>query len=187
MKTPFTTHGSLHRILVLAFAVALLFIGIGYANPLEELRDILTKDRSKKQNGLEPGTVVQPPQPELRPIPNNQQGLPQFRFPDQPKQKPAPVAAGITECPYRPLRRVLVDDDGNIIYMTFGGRSGYTKRLAANIDSPAGRAMLQILLSPPTSKHGSIAVAGSYPAGYDCTGVNVTTPALLLGIDRVGR
>ena len=138
MKTPLTIHRSLPLILVLAFALALAFLGTAQAGPLDELTDIFT-----------------------------------------------PARAGITDCSYRRLLRVLVDDAGNIFY-TFLGERGFTQRLAANINDPAGPAMLQILLAASSGTSSYIAVAGHYPAGYDCTRTNLTTPAKLLAIDRIG-
>lgn len=186
MKTSFTTHGSLHHVLVLTFALVLLFAAAGNANPLEELKDIFTKDRSKLP-ASETDSPSQEPQ-QADPGPPLMNGIPTFRFPEQPKAKSTSAPVGVTDCPYRELRRVLVDDAGNISYMVYGGkRTAFTRRLAANINSPAGRAMLQMLLAPPTSKHNYIAVAGYYPAGYDCTVSNLITPAILLAVDRNGR
>ena len=165
MKTPFTTHGSLHRILILAFAVALLFIGIGYANPLEELRDILTKDRSKKQNGLAPGTVVQPPQPELRPI----------------LQPIAQTTGNITVCNWTLLHTMTVLQNGDILYLVNTKHRQKARRLAGNITTPAGRTMFQMLLHAGTG----IGIKAEYPAGYNCHATNLTTPALSITINRI--
>lgn len=185
MKTPFTTHGTLHRVLVLAGTVALLFVSTASAGPLEELTDIFTKDRSKP-----PPAETNSSSQERRGSPPNYPGTstPTFRFPDMSDAKATSTApAGVTDCPYRELRRVLVDDAGNISYMVFGGRTGLTRRLAANIDTPAGRTMLQLLLAAASGPTSYIAVAGYYPAGYDCTTSDLTTPALLLAVDRKGR
>ncbi len=178
MKTPFTTPHSLHLILVLTFSMALMFVGTAYAGALEELSEIFTKDRSKP-----PATETERV-PDANAPPPNYPGTstPTFRFPDQSKAKAVPAQAGITQCPKSWLRRVGVDSNGNIIYIV---GNGTIARLAGNITTPGGLAMLQLLLASPGTDD-SRYVGAYYPAGYNCNKTNRTTPAQYLWISLIG-
>jgi len=180
MNTPSAAHRSLYGLLGLVLACTLGFIGIASAgNPFEELKDILTKDRTKP-----PAEQAQPEQSQAGPP--AQPGLPPpFRLPQPPKQQPRMVDADITHCPKRRLYRVGVAGSGDIFYMV-GTERGITVRLAGNISTPGGRAMLQLLLTPADGDS-NLAIGAYYPADYNCKETDRTTPARYLWIQRYGN
>lgn len=164
MKTPFNTYGSLHRVLVLVAAVLLLFIGMSHANPLEELKDIFTKDRSK------PPAETDPPLHET--IPNFVQST---------------TPGGLTKCRHRHLLQIQISEHGDITYIVDVVDpliNKYVTRLAGNITTPLGQAMLHMLLAPPTPGSDHLQTGAFYPAGYNCSQTNLTVPAKHLYIKR---
>ena len=75
------------------------------------------------------------------------------------------------------VKGVFVKSNGDIIYQTWGGKSG-TLRLAATADSPAKESMLQVLLRASTAtKEKRYEIQAQYPKGYDCEKGDLTTPA----------
>ena len=97
----------------------------------------------------------------------------------------AAVSAGSTQCGTAWLHRVAVSDTGNILYEVVGTRD-FVVRLAGNINTPAGRAILQLLLTPPVGDK-ALRVWALYPAGYNCERTNYVIPAKSLEIGRTPK
>ena len=217
MKTSIVIHRSFRRAAMLAVAFLFLFIGLGQANPLEELRDIFTKDRSnppaqEQSTGQQPvaqqGTPNDPffgdgfekfkKSPEERNRQWKKRQEQRERKAREGKQtyfaipwnyEPG-LKAGLKSCYPLKLDSTVIGEDGNIYYVVRKISSLIViTRLAGNIKTPAGQGMLQMLLSNTTyeGKLKDIRVGARYPAGYDCDFPDLTVPATYLWIYNSSR
>ena len=172
MKTPLTTHRSLPLVLALAFALTLAFLGTAQAgNPLEELQEIFTKDRSgppSKEPVTNPSINREPPIPQAPTIKNT---------------------PGVTACRAARLISVTLLNNGNILYRVGGYHSKshmsttiQRSRLAGNIETPLGQAIFQLLLT--NSHTDDTSVTAKYPSPYDCQGTNLAKLPISLTVRR---